>query len=482
MEEIFIGREAEKQILKKALVSKEGELVSVIGRRRVGKTYLVRSVYGQRIHFEMTGIQNGTRAEQLLHFTNRLNFHVRPAVPFQKPANWFEAFQMLTLHFDNQDLKEKIVLFFDEFPWIATRRSGLLKAFGLFWNTWASRKNVVVVICGSAASWMIQNVVRDRGGLHNRITRRIHLEPFNLAETKAYLQARSVNLDHYQLVQVYMAMGGIPHYLKEVEGGRSAAQNIDRIFFSKSGLLREEFDLLYPALFENAENHVRIIRVLAEKWQGLSRKEIIEAGKFSNGGTITKVIEELVHSGFVMPFYTFGKKKKGIRYRLTDEYSLFYLKFIENKRLEERGVWNKFSQTQTYKIWTGYAFENICLKHIPQIKRALGISGVYSETSTYRSQAQNGRPGIQIDLLIDRNDHVINLFELKFYNTGFVLTKAYATELRTKMAVFKANTQTRKQVFLTLLTTFGLEANEHSIGLIDRVLTMEVLFREEEEW
>ncbi len=480
MTNLFIGRQAEKEILTKALQSNESELVAVIGRRRVGKTYLVRSVYGKRIHFEMTGIQNGTRQEQLLNFTNRLNLHIKPTVPYQAPSNWFEGFQMLMLHFDDQDLQEKIVLFFDEFPWIATRRSGFLKAFGLFWNSWASQRNVVVVICGSAASWMIQHVVRDKGGLHNRITRRVHLEPFNLAETAAFFQARSILLDHYQLIQLYMAMGGVPHYLKEVEGGQSAAQNIDRIFFSKSGLLREEFNLLYPALFENAEAHIKIIRILAEKWQGLNRKEIIEKGRFANGGTITKVIEELVHSGFITPFYTFGKKKKGIRYRLTDEYSIFYLKFIENKRVEEKGIWNKFSQTQSYKIWAGYAFENICLKHIPQIKKALGISGVYSETSTYCSRAQDGKPGIQIDLLIDRNDHVINLFELKFYNAEFSISKAYAKELRTKMAVFKENTQTKKQLFYTLLTTFGLTANENSIGLINQILTMEILFEEEQ--
>lgn len=387
---------------------------------------------------------------------------------------------MLVLHFDSLDLTTKIVLFFDELPWISTRKSGFLKAFGVFWNSWASQNKVVIVICGSAASWMIQKVVRDKGGLHNRITRRIQLEPFTLAETQAYFISRSVRFDPYQIIQIYMAMGGIPHYLKEVEGGQSAAQNIDRIFFSKGSFLREEFDLLYPALFENAEHHIKIIRILASSWQGLSRNELIAAARFSNGGTVTKTIEELIHSGFIMPFYSFGKKKKGIRYRLMDEYSIFYLRFIENKRMEETGMWNKFSQTQSYKIWTGSAFENICLKHTPQIKKAIGISGIYAETSTYRGPGSDGNPGAQIDLLIDRNDHVINLCEIKFYNTNFTVTKSYAQELRTKMAVFQNDTKTRKQLFWTLITTFGLNVNEHSIGWVDQVLTMDVLFREED--
>jgi len=480
MKELFVGRKEEKAILKKALASDSAELVAVIGRRRVGKTYLVRSVYKKEIKFEMTGIQNGSLKEQLQHFTNRLNFHIQPIIPYSVPSNWLEAFQMLTVYFEHLDAKEKIVLFFDELPWIATKRSGFLKAFGVFWNTWASQRNFVVVICGSAASWMIQKVVRDKGGLHNRITRRIALAPFNLAEAKAYLKGKKFNFDHYQIIQLYMAMGGIPHYLKEIEGGQSAAQNIDRIFFSKSGFLKEEFDLLYPALFDNADTHIKIIKILARKWKGLSRKELIAAGKFSNGGTLSKTIEELVHSGFITPFYTFGKKKKGIHYRLMDEYSIFYLKFIHNKRLEEKGMWKKFSQTQAYKIWTGFAFENLCLKHVPQIKKALGIPGIYAETSTFRSSGKKGKSGIQIDLLIDRNDHVINLLELKFYNIDFTLTKSYAKALRTKMENFREQTRTRKQLSWSLLTTFGLEENEHSLGLIDSVITMDALFEEGE--
>jgi len=478
MKNIVIGRQEEKIILEKALQSPEAEMVAVIGRRRVGKTYLIRSIYKNQIKFQMTGILKGTRKEQLQHFTDRMNFHFKPVLPFTLPKNWMAAFQMLTLYLDSQKFQEKIVLFFDELPWIATHKGGFLKAFGLFWNSWASEQSIVVVICGSAASWMIQKVVRNKGGLHNRITRRIQLQPFTLAETKAFFKSRSINLDHYHIIQLYMAMGGIPHYLKEVEKGQSAAHNIDRIFFSTNSLLREEFDSLYPALFENAELHIKVIKTLAAKWQGLTRKEILQQSKLPNGGTFTKVLEELKHSGFISPFYTFGKQITGIRYRLTDEYSLFYLKFIDNKRLEEKGMWKKFSQTQTYKIWSGFAFENVCLKHIPPIKKALSIGGVYSETSTYRSQQKEELPGIQIDLLIDRNDYVINLFEIKFYNTPFILTKAYAKEVRTKMAIFKANTSTLKQLFVTFLTTFGIHPNEYSTGLIDQALTMDVLFLE----
>jgi len=476
MKQPLVGREQEQAVLQKAFKSNEPELVAVFGRRRVGKTFLVRSTYVEKIDFEVTGIQNGSVKEQLQHFTDRLNYYAHPILPFKPPQNWQEAFQMLIIFLEKQVKEEKAIVFLDEFPWLAGRKSDFLRAFGLFWNSWASQNNVVVVICGSAASWMIANVVRDKGGLHNRITRRIHLQPFNLFEVEQFLKSRSVHLDRYHLLQIYMAMGGIPHYLKEVEAGKTAVQNIDEVCFSPQGLLREEFLQLYPALFDHAENHIRIIRALASTWQGVTRGEILAQSSMADGGSTSRVLEELVNSGFVSAFYAFGKKKKELRYRLTDEYSLFYLKFIEEKRSEGAGTWERLSQTQLWKSWSGYAFESICLKHVPAIKKALGISGIYSEASAYYLKTGAFGRGIQIDLLIDRNDHAINIFEIKFYQSPFTMSKEQADDARMKVAIFKSATATSKQVFFTLLTTFPLVPNEHSLGTVARALNMDCLF------
>lgn len=476
MQQQLVGRLPEQAILKKALQSGEPEMVAVIGRRRVGKTFLVRSAYAEQIDFEITGVQNGNLRAQLQHFTDRLNYHARPLLPFKPPRNWQEAFQMLIVYLEKLDKTEKPVVFLDEFPWLAGRKSDFLRAFGLFWNSWASQQNIVVVICGSAASWMIANVVRDKGGLHNRITRRIYLQPFTLFETELYLKSRGVQLDRYHLIQIYMAMGGIPHYLKEVEAGKTAVQNIDQICFSTQGLLREEFLQLYPALFEHAENHVQIIRALSGSWRGMTRADLLSATGLADGGSVTRILEELMHSGFITAYYAFGKKKKEMRYRLTDEYSLFYLKFIEEKRSEGAGAWEQLTQTQLWKSWSGFAFESLCLKHVPAIKKALGISGIYTEASSfYLKNSEFGR-GIQIDLLIDRNDHAINIFEIKFYQSPFTLKKEQADEFRLKKAIFKSATGTNKQVFFTLLSTFPLTPNEHSLGAVDQALDMNCLF------
>jgi uncharacterized protein len=477
MENDFIGRKKEQEILLQALASKQAEMVAIIGRRRVGKTFLIRSVYDTFITFEVTGMQNTTLKRQLRNFSFQLKTFFRPKTKLKLPIDWLEAFQQLIeLLEDSPVTSDKKVLFFDELPWLDTRKSGFLEAFGFFWNSWASRKKIVIVICGSAASWMIQKVVYDKGGLHNRITKRIDLQAFNLYETELFLKNNNVNLDRYQILHLYMAMGGIPHYLKEVEPGLSSTQNIEKIGFSANGLLKDEFMKLYPALFENAESHISIIRALANNWYGLTRKKIIEDSKLPDGGTTTRYIEELVNSGFISPYYPFGKKKKEITYRLSDEYSLFYLKFIETKEYQGKDVWNHLNQTQTYKSWSGYAFENICLKHLQQIKKALEISGIYLEASCFHNRGNKTEDGIQIDLLLDRNDNVINLCEMKFYKDKFSITKTDAEEFREKIRIFRTITQTNKQIFQNIFTTFGLIHNENSLGLIDKAFDMNILF------
>jgi AAA+ ATPase superfamily predicted ATPase len=474
----FIGREKEKSILKDALTSYEAEMVAVIGRRRVGKTFLIKHTYAERLVFSVTGLQNAPIKEQLENFAYQIKEASGSSLPLKTPENWLQAFILLIDYLKTLDFSERKVVFLDELSWMSTHRSGFLRALGFFWNSWAVDKNIVVVICGSAASWMIQKVVNHRGGLHNRITKRIFLQPFNLAETKTYFQSKHFNFNHYQISQIYLAMGGIPHYLKEVKGNKSAVQNINDICFSESGLLRDEFSRLYVALFENADRHIAVIRALATSNQGLSKKALIEKSKLPNGGGAKTVLEELEQSGFIKVFYPFGKKKKGALYRLTDEYSLFYLRFIEGKIYNGEDSWTQLSQTQTYKTWSGYAFESLCLKHISQIKKALSIGGVYSIPSTFLKQGKAQEKGTQIDLLLDRNDQVINIFEIKYNNKEVSISKEYASKLRQKLWVFEETTKTKKQLFLTMITTFGLKHNQHSLGLVQEVLVLDDLFLE----
>ncbi|MFK7935075.1 MAG: ATP-binding protein [Saprospiraceae bacterium] len=477
MEQIsFIGREQEQLTLKKALHSNEAEMVAVIGRRRVGKTFLIKNTFSEVIAFQMSGIQNATLERQLENFAYRLSLLKEQEEKLPTPKNWFTAFTQLIDFLRVQKNDKKYVVFFDELPWLAGRKSDFIQGLSFFWNSWAVDQPIVVVICGSAASWMVQKVVNDTGGLHNRITRLIKLQPFTLAETEAYFESRNIPLNRYHIIQIYMVLGGIPHYLKEVEAGKSATQNINDICFSDGGLLQNEFANLYPALFNNADNHISIIRALATKTKGMLRSEISRVSGVKNGGTLTKTLDELELSGFITSYYAWGKKSKGKLFRLTDEYSQFYLYFIEKNRMEGDDTWQYISQTQTYKSWSGYAFESICIKHLPQIKRALQIGGINALSSTFYKKGTSTDKGVQIDLILDRKDQVINLFEIKFYNKEFVLSKAYAEMLRRKMNVFQSETKTNKLLLWIIIAPFGMKQNQHSLDLVYNVLDLDALF------
>ena len=472
----LIGRDTEQAVLKAALDAQEAEMVAVIGRRRVGKTFLIKNTYTDRIAFEVTGVQNAEIGEQLQNFAFRINRFFYEGKAKLKPKNWLDAFQMLIMAIEKQGYTEKMVIFFDELPWFDSRKSGFLRALGFFWNSWCVDQNVVVVICGSAASWMIEHVVNDKGGLHNRITKRVDLQPFTLYETEQYLKSRNVNLDTYQILQIYMIFGGIPHYLKEIIAGKSAIENIGAICFSPSSTLVNEFQNLYPALFENAANHSAVIRALSQKWKGLTRKEIVEIASLPDGGSTSTILQELLYSGFITQYYPYGKVKRELLYRLTDEYSLFYLSFIENSTWQGNEWWQALSQTPKFKSWCGYAFENVCLKHLPQIKKALGISGIYTEAATFAHSGNKDEKGFQIDLVLDRKDQSINLFEFKFYNAAFSIDKSEAVALRERIDIFRQVTKTTKHIFLSFLTTFGVKMNENSLGLVDNNLEARVLF------
>jgi AAA+ ATPase superfamily predicted ATPase len=475
--EPLIGRQTEKKILTDVFASGNPELVAVYGRRRVGKTFLIRTEYAAHIIFEFSGIHSATLNTQLQNFSNAMQTATGSSLPLVPPTSWLQAFHQLQGIVEPKLKKGRSVLFFDEFPWANSPRSGFLEAFEHFWNSWCTKQaNLVVVICGSAAAWMIRNVVNNKGGLHNRISQKIRLLPFNLHETELYLKSKHINLDQYQILQIYMAIGGIPQYLKNIKPGQSAAAAIDELCFTKNGFLRTEFTNLYLSLFDKADHHMNVIKALAAKTSGLTRNEIIEACSLSSGGTTTRLIEELVESGFITPYVPFNKDIKESIYKLTDEYSLFYLKFMNSRIQSGSSTWQKMSAGASWKSWSGFAFENICLKHTSQIKNALGIAAVNTQESVWRYVPGKREAGAQIDLLIDRQDNCINICEMKFSTGEFTIDPGYAKELKNKLDIFGTKTKTRKTLFLTMVTTQGVKHNANYIGLVQQDLTMSILF------
>jgi AAA+ ATPase superfamily predicted ATPase len=473
------GREHEIGLMKKMLDSPEAGLLAMYGRRRIGKTFLIEQVYGQNIIFALTGLHRASLREQLTNFAISLSEQTN-ANTNKVPRNWLIAFKELKTFLAKQSKDVKQVIFFDEFPWLDGKRSGFLAAFEHFWNSWASKQpHLLVVICGSAASWMIKKVIRNKGGLYNRITQNIRLLPFTLAETAIFLKQRNISLSPYEITQLYMCMGGVPHYLKEVGAGMSAAQIIDKLAFKKDGLLTKEFQFLYKALFENSENHETIVRALATKRSGLTRQQLVSLLPMASGGSLTTWLYDLEESGFIEKYRPFNKIQKEALYRLTDEYSLFYLKFIEGSGRTSEVNWLSLSNTPQWKSWAGYAFEGICLKHTQAIKKAMGISGLTTTQSSWILKGSGHKQGAQIDMLIDRPDNTINLIEIKFAQASFTLTKNDATDIRNKIQTFIEDTQTRKNVFCCMITPYGVAKNEHYLGLVQQQFILEDLFGKE---
>ncbi len=472
-----IGRAAAKAVLAEAYQAKRASLVSVVGRRRIGKTFLVKQVYANDLVFSVTGIAGAPLPEQLYNFATQIATAFGLAASEVSYSSWLEALGDLAKRLDAriQDSATRKVIFFDELPWLASRRSGFLRAFSWFWNSWAVDRNVVVVICGSAASWMIKKVVRDRGGLHNRITHRIKLDAFTFAETSAFMDSRGIVDDVYQRLQLYMALGGVPFYLEQIRAGESAQQAIERLLFSVTAVLADEFRQLYHSLFERADHHVDVVKTLAKKQRGMTRGEILSLSNMSSSGTLTRVLEELELSGFILRTTPFGKKRRDALYRLIDEYSRFYLLFLAGHRPGDLSF-IRLSTTSAYRSWQGYAFENVALRNLDRLRAALGIAGVDVLASSFVARAKGDVDGVQIDLLLDRADRIITLIEVKFTEEPFVLSKSYAKQLREKKQRFKLHTRTKKAVTLVLLTTFGVQGQGGAgIGIVDRVLDVEAL-------
>jgi len=486
MNEEIVGRADEKKKLSKILNSKDAEFLAIYGRHRVGKTFLIRNFFkGKGVYFELAGEKDSRYKVQLANFYRSVQETFRPDLPIKMPATWKEAFSILTVLIEAQPKEKKVIIFLDELPWMATKRSGLIQALDYEWNRkWSNISNLILVVCGSAASWVLEKLIHAKGGLHNRITDTIHLTPFSLGEAGLYLKSRGINLKSMQVLELYMVMGGIPHYLRQVEKGKSATQIINSLCFHRDGFLFSEFGRLFKSLFDQSDVHNRIIREIVKKRNGVSRDELLKATGFSSGGTFQKRLLELEESGFIDVHVPYGKRKKDFFIKVVDEYTLFFLHWIDPAVRKgsigyNPNYWLNISKEQKYHNWAGYAFEAVCMKHVDRIIKSLGIANLAGETGRWRFIPAKGSKerGAQIDMLIDRTDNSINICEIKFSGNRFSIDKNYAKNLINKLEVFEGKTKTNKQTFLTMITTMGIKKNIWSEDLVDSEVILKDIFQ-----
>lgn len=484
---MIIGREFEQNALNEFLKTNKSELMALYGRRRIGKTFLVREYFASTprpnvVYFEASGIKDGSMKKQLENFSKSLAKVFFNAAPIRIPQNWDDAFNILTDEI-HKITDKKIVIFLDELPWLTTKRSGLIQCLDYYWNNhWVKIPNLKIIVCGSAAAWMLANLINAKGGLHNRLTKIILLKPFDLKNTKLFLQAKNIKFTNKQILDLYAITGGVPFYLEQIQAKKSLAQNIQAMCFTENGVLLNEFPRIFKSLFDNAEICRKIMNIIAAKRYGVSREELLRKIKIKSGGWINDRIAELEAAGFIKSFLPYGQKKD-VYYRVIDEYSLFYLKWLAPQISKgyalDTAYWNNLIKSPEYNSWIGYTFESICLKHHEQIKQALGLRNIRSNVAMWRFIPQKGSDasGAQIDLLFDREDNAITLCEIKYVNNGkFKIDKPTAINLANKIAVFTRETKTKKQLFLAIITIEGIEHNLYADDLACAEVTIDDLF------
>lgn len=411
-------------------------------------------------------MSNRPTNEQLKNFSHTLSLYTGKEEVL--PEDWLDAFYRLEKYLLTLENKRKVV-FLDELPWLDTPNSNFVAGLEHFWNGWASaRKDIVLVVCGSSTSWIMDNLINNHGGLHNRITNQFIIQPFNLQETEEMLLSKGFRLSRYEIVECYMVMGGIPFYIDMLDASKSLSKNIDELFFDPVGAMHNEFENLYAALFRKSDDYVRVVKAMSQHSKGITRNDIVASTGLKSGSALTTILKNLEYCGFIRSYTNFAYAKKETLFQLIDFYSRFYFRFIHGKGFRDIKYWSAIQPTPEFYAWAGISFELLSLQHIEQIKKALGIAGVLANVYGWRSRKKNG--DAQIDLIIDRNDQTTNLCEMKFCKGRFAINKKYAEELRNKIDVFEAEIRNKKSLQLTFVTTKGVERNGHS-----NVVTNEVL-------
>lgn len=483
---VIIGRGSEIKELEEAYDSRLAEFIAVYGRRRIGKTYLIRNFFLSKecVYFQTTGIYKAPLHSQLAKFAKNLGDCFYDGASIKVAENWMDAFEELTKAINKAPEKKKIVLFLDELPWMATRKSGMISALEYYWNRhWVNDNRIKLIACGSAASWIIKKIIKNRGGLHNRITKRMRLLPFNLHETRLYLKSIGCKFNYEQTCKMYMVIGGIPFYLAMIKKNMSIDQNIDTLLFNSESILFNEFDEIFNSLFNNSDQYVELIKLIAGSREGVQRAVLDEKNKLTGkGGRLTKRLDDLEDAGFITSYIPFGHRVRGVFYKLSDEYSYYYLKWIfpiKNQLKQNRKIkyWRNIVGTPEYFNWQGVVFENVCYKHLPQIKIALNIDeSSMASPWRYIPRKDSKECGAQIDLLFDRNDKAISICEIKFTENQFIVDKVYSEQLKRKLHVFEQITQTAKQLFLSIISANGMRKSKYSDELVSSVVLLADLF------
>ena len=305
------------------------------------------------------------------------------------------------------------------------------------------------------------------------ITCQIFLRPFSLKETELFMNDRDFGWSRKQIAEAQMVFGGLPFFFDLLNPDESLTWNINMLCFNQHALLRNESKKLLEATLKKSPVYNRIMERLSHNYYGMPKAQCQEELGIPQG-TFTRAVDDLVKCGYVHESKDNYIKGHPLRLQLVDPFLLFHYNFLsKNAPVQVKSFEVYKADTGKYINWRGHAFEVLCLYHIEQIKKALGISGVNTNEYSWISSKKEG--GAQIDLVIERDDGIANLCEEKFTDTAFSISSEYEEDLLNKIELYKQETKTKHATKLVLISVEGIKGSAHTEH-ITRVLTLDDLF------
>ncbi len=471
----IISRKEEKKDLEYCERSKKSELICVYGRRRVGKTFLVEQTF-RDFAFRAVGLEKGTTKQQLKSFGQRLIEYGDDIK--QTPENWFEAFSRLDKILSGESIRRSLngkkIVFLDEFPWFATKKSDFLVAFEDYWNRRGTQDgDLLFIICGSATSWIIKNVIKNTGNMFQRVTKKICVEPFTLAETELFFKDREFDWSREQIAECQMIFGGLPFFFDLMNTSQSLVKNINRLLFDKDALFGDETKKLLDATLSESPIYEKILSKLAFARYGIKKSEL-QVEIAAPNGTYGRAVQDLVDCGYVIEYKKKYEEYNPLYIQLVDPFLLFHYHYLsKEKRIDSYE--DLIGNIGRYDNWRGTAFEILCLNNTASIKSALGIRGVKTECYPWYNSTDKKNERVQIDMVIERADKITNLCEIKYTNKPFVIDASYEQELIKKRDIFKEKTGTSQALKVIIISAAGVSGTRYTSYISD-IITLDDIF------
>jgi AAA+ ATPase superfamily predicted ATPase len=405
----FIGRKVEIAQLTALIDLPRPSIAVIYGRRRVGKSELIRHVTQGKNVLSFEGLEGQPKHKQIKNFLFQLS--AQSNIREKNISDWPDALILLrTLTQDGQ-----WIIILDEFQWMANYQNELVSVIKMIWEKYLSQNpDLTLILCGSIASFMKSKVLKS-SALYGRTDYELNLHELNLSEISEFFPGKGSD----EVIDTAMLVGGIPKYLELISEYPSLYDALEPLAFSQDGFFKTEYDRLFASHFGKKPIFMKIIQTLATNPYGLTTGKLAKEMQVASGGTLCHQLDDLESAGFLHSIIPFDKPEgsKLRKYILMDAYVRFYHSIIRGSMKETTPPNTQFHAIMSsprYAAWAGMAFEFLCMRHHKEISRILGFHGIPYTAGPFFQRKTLDTPGVQIDLLFERSDKILVLCEMKY--------------------------------------------------------------------